>query len=130
MRFGRFESSGFTRLMVLRRKDVMIAYRTPFNPLPPLSENAKYLAAKEGRTAYLMPYGIDIWRFDTGKVMSLGWHDGQNAVADHYRPGDWETMFERPKSAVGRLWNAGRKDPVIRKNAARGIKSENGSKGQ
>ena len=70
MRSGRFQASGTARLLVLRKRDVMIAYRTPFNPLPPLSEMAKFLAAREGKTAHLQPYGIDIWQLDIGKVMN------------------------------------------------------------
>lgn len=37
MRFGKLETSGAAKLAILRKKDLMIAYRTPFNPLPPLS---------------------------------------------------------------------------------------------
>jgi len=71
----------------------MIAYRTPFNPMPGLSEHAKFIATREGRMAPLLPYGIDVWQLDVGKVMSLGWRDGEIAVADLYRPGDWEGLL-------------------------------------
>lgn len=93
MRFGKLESSGAAKLAVFRKKDLMIAYRTPFNPLPPLSETAKYLAAREGRIAHLLPYGIDIWQLDVGKVLSAGWRDGEGTVTDLYRPGDWEGIL-------------------------------------
>lgn len=93
MRFGKLESSGAVKLAIFRKKDLMIAYRTPFNPLPPLSETTKYLAAKEGRFGYLLPYGIDIWQLDVGKVLSAGWRDGEPVVADLYRPGQWENIL-------------------------------------
>jgi hypothetical protein len=112
MRSGRFQASGTARLLVLRKRDVMIAYRTPFNPLPPLSEMAKFLAAREGKTAHLQPYGIDIWQLDIGKVMSLGWRDGGDAIADLYRPGDWENLLGTPRNAQGQFSDLGRSRKV------------------
>ncbi len=41
MRLGRFERSGDVRLTVLRLEKVMIAYRTPFNPLPPFERSSE-----------------------------------------------------------------------------------------
>lgn len=103
MKLGRFESSGPVRLLILRRKDVMIAYRTPFNPLPPLSEQAKYLAALDGKTSHLLPYGLDIWQLDVGRVMSLGWRDGGAVIADLYRPGEWERFLGAPRNSRGQF---------------------------
>jgi hypothetical protein len=104
MRYGRFECSGAARLVVFRRKDVMIAYRTPFNPMPMLSEHAKFIATREGRMAPLLPYGIDVWQLDVGKVMSLGWRDGETAIADLYRPGGWEHLLETSGNSSARYF--------------------------
>ncbi len=94
MRYGRFETSGETRLAVLRLEKLMIAYHTPFNPLPPLNERAKYAAAKEGKCALLQPYGIDIWQVNYGRVLSIGWREGAAVVIDLYRSGRWERFLD------------------------------------
>jgi hypothetical protein len=94
MRNGRFERSGDVRLTVLRLEKLMIAYRTPFNPLPPLSDQAKYTAVREGKSALLEPYGLDIWQENYGRVLSIGWRGNGPVVVDHYRAGRWERLFD------------------------------------
>jgi hypothetical protein len=94
MRLGRFERSGDVRLTVLRLEKVMIAYRTPFNPLPPLSDQAKYAAVREGKSALLEPYGIDVWQENYGRVLSIGWRGNGPVVIDLYRAGRWERLFD------------------------------------
>jgi hypothetical protein len=94
MNQGTFETSGAAKLAVLRRSGLMIAYHTPFNPLPPMSEELKYLAAMDGRTAHLQPYGIDIWYEGLGKVFRAGWRPGEAVSVDFYRSGEWENLFD------------------------------------
>lgn len=99
MNYGRFETSGAARLAVFRSSNLMIAYHTPFNPLPSLDDQAKYFAAQEGRIAHLLPYGIDIWQLDVGKVLSMGWRDGEPPVVDIFRTGKWEHLFDSPRQS-------------------------------
>ena len=89
MRHGVFEASGEAKLVVLRDGGLMIAYRTPFNPLPRLSESMKFEAALRGKAGHREPYGIDVWD-RKGKVLSLGWRDGGVPIVDGYEPGSWE----------------------------------------
>ena len=90
MRHGRFETSGDARLVIVHQDGLMIAYRTPFNPLPRFTETMKYEAAMEGRNALKEPYGIEIWEKRRGKVLSVGWRGAAAPVVDGYRNGAWE----------------------------------------
>jgi len=90
MRHGSFEESGDARLIVLREAGLMVAYRTPFNPLPPLTDRMKFEAALRGKNAYREPYGIEIWQERLGKVLSVGWRDRKPPVVDGYEQGLWE----------------------------------------
>lgn len=90
MRHGAFEVSGDTRLVVVREADLMLTYRTPFNPLPKLTESMRFDAAVRGKNAYREPYGIEIWQDRRGKVLSIGWQDGNAPVVDGYERGTWE----------------------------------------
>jgi hypothetical protein len=90
MRRGGFEESGDTKLVVLREAGLMIIYRTPFNPLPPLTDRMKFDAALRGKGAYREPYGIEIWQDRLGKVLSVGWRDQAPPVVDGYEQGLWE----------------------------------------
>jgi len=89
MRHGVFEASGEARLVVLRDGGLMITWRTPFNPLPRLSESMKFEAALRGRRGHREPYGIDIWD-KNGKVLSVAWRDDTAITIDSYEPGGWE----------------------------------------
>jgi len=83
----------------------MVGYHTPFNPLPPLGETAKYWAARDGKIGRLEPYGLDIWELDIGKVLSIGWRElGSPCLVDHMRRTNWETAFE---SALGNVFANG-----------------------
>jgi len=95
MRSGRFETSGPVRLAVLRRSGLMIAYHTPFNPLPALSSEMKYLAVCAGKAAHLQRYGIHIWHQGMGKVFCAGWSANGDLIVDLYVQGDWEELFEK-----------------------------------
>ncbi len=102
MRHGFFEASGDARLVVLRAAGLMVAYRTPFNPLPPLTENMKFEAALRGKSAYREPYGIEVWLERSGKVLSVGWCDNEPPVVDGYEQGQWEqTLAEIARGEIG-----------------------------
>jgi hypothetical protein len=90
MRHGRFEASGDARLVILHQAGLMIAYRTPFNPLPKFTEGMKFEAALQGRSALREPYGIEIWDKKHGKVLSVGWRGDAAPVVDGYEHGPWE----------------------------------------
>jgi len=90
MRHGRFEASGDAKLVILHRDGLMIAYRTPFNPLPKFTETMKYEAAMDGRHALKEPYGIEVWEKRRGKVLSIGWRGTAAPVVDGYQDGAWE----------------------------------------
>jgi hypothetical protein len=101
MHRGSFEASGETRLVVLRDAGLMIAYRTPFNPLPKLTEAMKFDAALRGKSAYREPYGIEIWHEKAGKVLSIGWRDECLPVVDHFDRGLWEQSLAELASHDG-----------------------------
>ena len=90
MRRGCFEASGDARLVVLRQAGLMIAYRTPFNPLPRLTERMKFEAALRGKSTHREPYGIEIWQERFGKVLSVGWSGEEPPAVDAYEQGLWE----------------------------------------
>jgi hypothetical protein len=90
MRYGSFEASGEARLVVMREAGLMIAYRTPFNPLPPLTDSMRFEAAVRGKNAYREPYGIEVWQERLGKVLSIGWRGDNPPVVDQYEYGLWE----------------------------------------
>ncbi|HWA29946.1 MAG TPA: hypothetical protein VG867_02555 [Rhizomicrobium sp.] len=90
---GALEKSGNARLAVLRDQGLMIGYRTPFNPLPPLAPSARYEAALKGETCSSDPYGIDVWLEDFGKVFSASWTHGDALKVRLCRPGAWQSTL-------------------------------------
>ena len=71
--------------------DVSISYRTPFQPLPPLSQLMRYQKKKFGGKENL-PYGLDIW-FAHKKVLNVEWNDEGLIRIISYRPGEWEDQL-------------------------------------
>jgi hypothetical protein len=71
--------------------DVAITYRTPFQPLPPLSQFMRYQIALYGGKENL-PYGLDIW-FAHKKVLNVEWNDEGLIRIISYRPGEWEDQL-------------------------------------
>ena len=90
---GELEKSGSARLAVLRDQGLMIGYRTPFNPLPPLSPGARYDAALKGETYSSDPYAIDVWLEDFGKVFSASWTQDDTLKIRLCRPGTWKSTL-------------------------------------
>lgn len=130
MKGGAFEDSGSTRLLVLRHSGLVIAYHTPFNPLPPLSNEQKFLAAKDGRIARLQPYGINIWYENMGKVVRAGWCPSGPTIVDFYRPGQWETVLCKVVESISKPRPAGRLQTSTKKRQVRAAQgtSEAGSR--
>jgi hypothetical protein len=100
---GGLEPSGGAKLAVLREGDVMIGYRTPFNPLPKPSEALKYKAALAGRTRSHEAYGIDVWSEGSGKVFSAAWTTRDELRVELLKPGAWQdriTALAAPPDAA------------------------------
>lgn len=93
MRHGCFEASGEARLVVLREAGLMLTYRTPFNPLPKMTEEMKFEASLRRKNAWREPYGIEIWQERLGKVLSVGWRPDAAPVIDTYEKGLWEQIL-------------------------------------
>lgn len=108
---GALEKSGAARLAVLREDGLMIGYRTPFNPLPPLLANARYDAALKGETHRNDPYGIDIWLEDFGKVFSASWDHGSAFNMRLCRSGTWQHSLAAV--AVAEMAGAGHQPTTI-----------------
>ena len=69
---------------------IAIAYRTPFQKLPELSETDRYNRALLGGKEDL-PYGLDIW-FENKKPFSIQWDSNRPPRVDviRFNRGDWE----------------------------------------
>lgn len=63
--------------------------RTPFNRLPPLTEDMKYNSALFGRRPHTLPYGLDIWA-EGGKVFFVEWNDEGEIDLVSFKRGEWE----------------------------------------
>lgn len=127
MKGGAFEDSGPTRLLVLRHSGLVIAYHTPFNPLPPLSNEQKFLAAKDGRIARLQPYGVNIWYENLGKVVRAGWRADGPVVVDFYRPGEWEVALCEVVESISKPRPAARRQASTKTRQAAQNASDAGS---
>jgi hypothetical protein len=79
--------------------DVKILLRTPFQPLPPLSQSMRYQYAVLGGQENL-PYGLDIW-FARKKVLNVEWNDEGLIQIGSYRPGEWEGQLSSFASGDG-----------------------------
>jgi hypothetical protein len=87
---GALEPRQGSKLAILREKNLMIGYRTPFNPLPEPSEELKYRSAVAGRDTVRAAYGIDIWIEEAGKVFSVRWTLADELTIELVKPGAWQ----------------------------------------
>lgn len=92
---GCLESSGRAKLAILREEGLMIAYRTPFNPLPEGALALRDDIPMHGPNLGSEPYAVDVWAEGTGKVLSMGWRDRGNVVTALYRTGTWEEVLAK-----------------------------------
>jgi hypothetical protein len=99
-RRGALERSGEASLAILHEQGLMIGYHTPFNPLPKMSDSARYDAALQHKQTTRAPYGIEIWLDGAGKVFSAGWAmDGEPQVK-LCRSGGWQEVLRNIANAA------------------------------
>jgi hypothetical protein len=77
------------RLLVARIGDLMLAFRTPFQPLPADPPAPSYQAALVAAGKQTKGYGLDIW-FRGRKVLNLEWDEPDDLDVRSYKPGPWE----------------------------------------
>ena len=86
---------GGPKLLSYRDDDAPnIAYRSPFQKLPPLSGEVVCQAMGYGMTPKgNLPRGLDIWQpGKPGKVLNIEWCG--DVVVVGYKPGPWEQALE------------------------------------
>ncbi len=67
-------------------------YRTPFQKLPPVPEQLKYMAALFGKQLDNLSYGLDIWEMEyVGKVLNIEWNAEGDVQLVSFRRGAWES---------------------------------------
>jgi hypothetical protein len=95
-RYGKLEDCGAAKLLIARIGEIVISYRSPFQPLPKLDEKSKYEIARLGGRLNLS-YGLDVWA--PKKVLNIEWDDRGAFEVISFRRGDWESVL----SATERL---------------------------
>lgn len=90
---GRFEAvKGGPAMPHWRGCGFTLSMRTPFQVLPPMSEELKHFAATQGRRAH-WPYELDIWFEGQGKVFSFLWDGTGEFYMGTFKRGEWEAEF-------------------------------------
>jgi hypothetical protein len=83
-------------LLMFHDGNLRIAYRAPFQELPPpsgaLMRKSMELMAYGLRPPQNLPYGLDIW--ERGNVLNIEWSDNDVHVVS-YKAGSWEQDLER-----------------------------------
>lgn len=79
--------------LVFRSGELKIYYRTPFQRLSPLSDEAKQLAATLKVVYANRPFGVEIYYGE--KVFDAGWDEGSPVDVATYKPGAWEAEMEQ-----------------------------------
>jgi hypothetical protein len=84
---------GWPNLLAFNNGDLRIAYRSPFQkmPPPPSGELIRTSMAHGLMPLENLPYGLDIWA--RGKVLNVEWSDGDVNVRS-YKAGSWERELE------------------------------------
>jgi hypothetical protein len=77
---GSWHQAGPARLLMAEEGDLMIAYRSPFQKVPPVSASVE-CGAK--------PFAIDVWHNEKS-VLFVEWDEEGATDVVSYRPGDWE----------------------------------------
>jgi len=89
---GSFEPvKGTGRCLGWRGNGLSLSLRTPFQKLrhPPLDPRVIRLA---GPPPENLPYGLDIWTNNLGKVLNIEWADDGTFVLVSFRRGPWEAL--------------------------------------
>lgn len=86
---GSFVDTNIGPYLTWTGQDLMMGLRTPFQKLPPVTEEIKYFAAKTGKGPANLSYGLDIW-VKKRKVLNIEWNDTGEIRLVSFRRGDWE----------------------------------------
>jgi len=87
------ECSGGPKFLTLEADGLIIAYRSPFQKLPPDSGETVRLAMVYGvMPKDNLPHGLDVWH--GGKVLNIEWSDGGEIDVRSYKAGPWEKAIE------------------------------------
>jgi hypothetical protein len=74
-------------------EQLKIYYRTPFQKLPPISEQAKQVAAAWPTMGASHPYGVAIYYGE--KVFEAEWDEGSAIHVTTYKEGAWEAELKQ-----------------------------------
>jgi hypothetical protein len=94
---GAFENVGYGKnkgsgsFLSWEKDGLRMLYRTPFQKLPPVSDETKYKATVLGSNAGNLRYGLDIWDQEHGgKVLNIEWNGEGDVQLVSFRRGPWE----------------------------------------
>jgi len=85
--------SGVRHWPAAEGEQMKIYYRTPYQRLPPISEQAKQVAAAWPTTAASRPYGVAIYYGE--KVFEAEWDEGSAIHVTTYKEGAWEAHLQQ-----------------------------------
>jgi hypothetical protein len=80
------------RALSFKDGELSIAYRTPFQRLPPLPQRVKVIAAMTNMPIEELPYGLDIWC--PRKVLNIEWDAAGEVRIANFKRGKWELKLE------------------------------------
>jgi hypothetical protein len=96
---GEWKGSGDQKHLGAKIGNVSLSYRTPFQPLPEISEQLRYMQALlKGKDN--LPYGMDVWS-NRKKVLNLEWADDGEVDVISYKPGEWESALNQAAEENG-----------------------------
>ena len=99
-REGAWEVISGKKMLFARVGNLQILHRTPFQSLPPPSDQIKYLAAQHGLPLPKnLLYGLDVWA-SSKKVMNIEWDDNDNVELVSLRSGEWENALQLEGAAA------------------------------
>jgi hypothetical protein len=85
---GEWRGEGKNRHLGAKIGSISVSYRTPFQALPKVPEQLRYMQALLGGKDNL-PYGLDVWTPEK-KVLNLEWDDAGTVEIVSFKPGEWE----------------------------------------
>lgn len=85
---------GWPNLLGFGDDALKIAFRSPFQKLPPPSGELVHKAITYGVTLpQSLPYGLDIWA--RTKVLNIEWSDDGDVAVLSYKVGSWEQELKK-----------------------------------
>ncbi|WP_298111488.1 hypothetical protein [Bradyrhizobium sp.] len=95
---GRWQPAGRgPKILVCRDQGLQIAYRSPFQKLPPITGEMIRQAISFGLAPRQnMPNGLDIWLVDgkARKVLNIEWSE-TDVAAVNFIPGPWQQLLAK-----------------------------------